>query len=91
MLNSTTVLRSFQTLLGLSMAVVFVSYALGHGVAEGDASFLQSKQGLQFWPYAYLGTKHMVTGYDHLLFLGGVIFFVSQTVSYTHLTLPTKA
>ena len=78
MLTSTTVLRSFQTLLGLGVAVLLVSYAFGHGVAEGDASFLQSKQGLQFWPYAYLGAKHMVTGYDHLLFLGGVIFFVSQ-------------
>jgi hypothetical protein len=27
-------------------------------------------------PFIYLGTKHMVTGYDHLLFLFGVIFFL---------------
>jgi len=27
-------------------------------------------------PFAYLGAKHMVTGYDHLLFLVGVIFFL---------------
>jgi hypothetical protein len=27
-------------------------------------------------PYMYLGAKHMVTGYDHLLFLAGVIFFL---------------
>ena len=26
-------------------------------------------------PLMYLGAKHMVTGYDHLLFLVGVIFF----------------
>jgi hypothetical protein len=26
----------------------------------------------------YLGAKHMVTGYDHLLFLAGVIFFLYQ-------------
>ncbi len=58
--------------------MLFAACAFGHGVAEGDASFLQSKQGLQFWPYVYLGAKHMVTGYDHLLFLGGVIFFVSK-------------
>lgn len=47
-----------------------------HGVADGDASFLQSQQGFHFWPYFYLGAKHMVTGYDHLLFLAGVIFFL---------------
>jgi len=27
-------------------------------------------------PYIYLGAKHMITGYDHLLFLFGVIFFL---------------
>ena len=27
----------------------------------------------------YLGAKHMVTGYDHLLFLVGVIFFLYRT------------
>ena len=71
-------LRSLQVLLWLAAAAMFSAYAFGHGVAEGDANFLQSKQGLQFWPYFYLGAKHMVTGYDHLLFLGGVIFFVSR-------------
>ncbi|MEY4642012.1 MAG: hypothetical protein RLZZ227_2006 [Pseudomonadota bacterium] len=47
-----------------------------HGVAEGDAQYLESVTGLQFMPYMYLGAKHMVTGYDHLLFLAGVIFFL---------------
>lgn len=51
-------------------------WAQAHGVADGDAIFLQSQQGFQFWPYFYLGAKHMVTGYDHLLFLAGVIFFL---------------
>ncbi|NDV02812.1 HupE/UreJ family protein [Pseudoroseicyclus sp. CLL3-39] len=32
--------------------------------------------GVDFWPYVYLGAKHMVTGYDHLAFLVGVIFFL---------------
>jgi hypothetical protein len=50
--------------------------AAAHGVAEGDANFIQSQQGFHFWPYFYLGAKHMVTGYDHLLFLAGVIFFL---------------
>ncbi len=49
-----------------------------HGVAEGDARFLENVSGLQFIPYLYLGAKHMVTGYDHLLFLAGVIFFLHR-------------
>ncbi|WP_348240661.1 HupE/UreJ family protein, partial [Salmonella enterica] len=32
--------------------------------------------GIQIIPFIYLGAKHMVTGYDHLLFLVGVIFFL---------------
>ncbi len=55
---------------------LFAGWAVAHGVADGDADFLESQQGFQFWPYFYLGAKHMVTGYDHLLFLAGVIFFL---------------
>jgi len=50
--------------------------ALAHGVAEGDAGYLQEVTGVLLVPFAYLGAKHMVTGYDHLLFLLGVIFFL---------------
>jgi hypothetical protein len=47
-----------------------------HGVAAGDAGYIQEISGLHLMPYAYLGAKHMVTGYDHLLFLFGVVFFL---------------
>ena len=47
-----------------------------HGVAAGDADYIQSISGMAFLPYMYLGAKHMFTGYDHLLFLAGVIFFL---------------
>jgi HupE / UreJ protein len=47
-----------------------------HGVAKGDARFLQQLDGAAVAPLMYLGAKHMVTGYDHLLFLVGVIFFL---------------
>ena len=47
-----------------------------HGVAGKDAVFLQGLQGRAIVPLMYLGAKHMVTGYDHLLFLVGVIFFL---------------
>jgi hypothetical protein len=50
--------------------------ALAHGVAAGDKGYLQEVSGVLLVPFAYLGAKHMVTGYDHLLFLFGVIFFL---------------
>ena len=105
-----------------------------HGVTMGDQGYIQEISGVNFVPFMYLGAKHMVTGYDHLLFLVGVIFFLYRlkdigvyvslfalghsstlllgvfadihinafiidaiiglsvvSVSYTHLTLPTKA
>src|SRR5665213_2130837 len=49
---------------------------LAHNVAARDAAFLKQNQGTQIFPFLYLGAKHMVTGYDHLLFLFGVIFFL---------------
>jgi hypothetical protein len=50
-----------------------------HGVSSKDARFLQSLDGPAPIPLLYLGAKHMVTGYDHLLFLVGVIFFLYRT------------
>src|SRR6478736_3144445 len=49
-----------------------------HGVSGKDAVFLQGLQGRAIMPLMYLGAKHMVTGYDHLLFLVGVIFFLYE-------------
>ncbi len=68
--------RYGYALIAVLMAGAVATTALAHGVAEGDASFIQAQQGFHFWPYFYLGAKHMVTGYDHLLFLAGVIFFL---------------
>lgn len=63
-------------LLSAIVALLWTASAVAHGVAEGDAGYLQTVQGVAFMPYMYLGAKHMVTGYDHLLFLAGVIFFL---------------
>lgn len=66
----------------LLLAVTVVAFllcasaALAHGVGSRDAAFLNQNSGLAFMPYVYLGAKHMTTGYDHLLFLAGVIFFL---------------
>jgi len=47
-----------------------------HGVAPGDADFLERNAGHALLAFMYLGAKHMITGYDHLLYLLGVIFFL---------------
>ena len=49
---------------------------LAHTIEGSDASFVQNIDGAAIGPFIYLGAKHMVTGYDHLLFLVGVIFFL---------------
>jgi hypothetical protein len=60
----------------LAILLLWPHAAAAHGVARGDARFLQSLQGAAIGPLMYLGAKHMVTGYDHLLFLVGVLFFL---------------
>jgi hypothetical protein len=60
----------------LLAAIVAAFSASAHGVAGGDRSFLEQTTGRQVVPFIYLGAKHMITGYDHLLFLVGVIFFL---------------
>jgi len=47
-----------------------------HGVDERTRAFLLQNTGVQIIPFLYIGAKHMVTGYDHLLFLVGVLFFL---------------
>jgi len=70
------------------MFVPFVEEALAHGVADSDKAFIQANPGINVLPFAYLGAKHMVTGYDHLLFLFGVIFFLYRSRDvWTYVTL----
>src|ERR1700685_4102531 len=57
-------------------AFVFPAAAGAHNVSKRDASFVQSNQGAAIPAFLYLGAKHMVTGYDHIAFLVGVIFFL---------------
>ena len=58
------------------IATLFPDQAAAHGVSQRDADFVQTITGVAIGPFLYLGAKHMVTGYDHLLFLVGVIFFL---------------
>jgi len=52
--------------------------AFAHDVAEGDKAFVSSIEGPAIFPFLYLGAKHMVTGYDHIAFLVGVVFFLRR-------------
>ena len=61
---------------GVLLYLLFTALAHAHGVAEGDKGYIQEISGTHLLPFTYLGAKHMVTGYDHLLFLAGVIFFL---------------
>jgi hypothetical protein len=60
----------------LSILLLTGGTALAHGVAEGDKGYIQEITGVHILPFVYLGAKHMFTGYDHILFLLGVIFFL---------------
>jgi hypothetical protein len=65
---------------GVALFFVFTlaapQIASAHNVSQRDASFVESNKGSAIPAFMYLGAKHMVTGYDHLLFLVGVIFFL---------------
>ena len=63
--------------IALILAVfLFPATASAHNVSKRDASFVQANQGTAVAAFVYLGAKHMVTGYDHIAFLVGVIFFL---------------
>jgi hypothetical protein len=64
-----------RALLGFA-AALGASPLLAHGIAGADQAFVINNVGANIGPFMYLGAKHMVTGYDHLLFLAGVIFFL---------------
>lgn len=63
-------------IVALGVSSLFPVEALSHGVTEGDKGYIQEITGVNLIPFVYLGAKHMITGYDHLLFLFGVIFFL---------------
>ncbi|MCB8837101.1 HupE/UreJ family protein [Aurantimonas sp. VKM B-3413] len=63
-------------MLALLLATTWGTTALAHGVAAGDQGYIQEITGVNLIAFMYLGAKHMATGYDHILFLLGVIFFL---------------
>lgn len=74
------VVHKATTTLTITLSLLFTvglgEAAIAHGVATGDKGYIQEISGVHLISFMYLGAKHMVTGYDHLLFLFGVIFFL---------------
>lgn len=68
--------RVFAILTAIAVLMLLASTASAHNVTEGDAGYIQEIWGVKIIPFIYLGAKHMVTGYDHILFLLGVVFFL---------------
>ncbi|WP_444884884.1 HupE/UreJ family protein [Microbulbifer sp. PSTR4-B] len=74
--------NSLKTVFGLMalIAGMVISMPLfAHGVDDATKTFLAGNEGVSIIPFLYIGAKHMVTGYDHLLFLVGVIFFLYRS------------
>lgn len=61
------------------MALWLPFNVFAHGVDEDTRAFLLQNTGVQIIPFLYIGAKHMITGYDHLLFLVGVLFFIYRS------------
>ena len=71
-----TGVRTVCAVLMIVTGLAWAGAALAHNIGGTDAAFVAATRGPDPIPFIYLGAKHMVTGYDHLLFLVGVIFFL---------------
>jgi hypothetical protein len=69
-------IKKLLSLAAVLLVGIVCKSAFAHGVDGDTQSFLTGNSGVAFGPFLYIGAKHMITGYDHLLFLLGVIFFL---------------
>ena len=63
----------------LVLGLILACTAHAHSISGKDAAYVTNTAGAHVFPYLYLGAKHMVTGYDHLLFLFAVVFFCTAS------------
>ncbi len=61
--------------LAFILSFIMSSPVWAHGISEADKEAMLNGGYLK---YIWLGATHMLTGYDHLLFIFGVIFFLSS-------------
>src|SRR5262245_61319789 len=62
-------LRAAILVITLALLIIPIEPVLAHGIGGKDASFVAATKGPDILPFMYLGAKHMVTGYDNLLFI----------------------
>lgn len=74
-----SVSHKFTQVLLIVITILTSFSLLAHGVDEATKQFLETNQGAAIFPFIYIGAKHMLTGYDHLLFLVGVVFFLFRS------------
>lgn len=67
-------MKRIYWLWGFLIPILSPAALLAHGISESDKLAMLSGGYLK---YIWLGTTHMLTGYDHLLFIFGVIFFLT--------------
>ena len=65
-------------LLLIATVLLVPAFAAAHNISESNASFVEQLNGPAVVPFLYLGAKHMFTGYDHVLFLIGVVFVLIE-------------
>lgn len=70
------IMHSKKIIFFIILLFLCIGNIFAHGVDDNTQAFLSENNGVAFGPFLYIGAKHMLTGYDHLLFLVGVIFFI---------------
>jgi len=68
--------RLFRCLLAVGCLACLVPMAYAHNVSPANANFVAGVDSVEVALFVYLGAKHMVTGFDHLLYLFGILFWV---------------
>jgi hydrogenase/urease accessory protein HupE len=81
-INKKSEMKYIKIFLSIALLILVSGAAYAHGVDEDTQTFLSGNSGVAFVPFLYIGAKHMLTGYDHLLFLVGVIFFCIAQKKY---------
>lgn len=66
--------KKFKIILTSLLLLLLPVIAIAHGISEADKQAMLEGGYLR---YVGLGATHMLTGYDHLLFIFGVIFFLT--------------
>jgi hydrogenase/urease accessory protein HupE len=68
---------SFKLILIPAFILSVCSFVFAHGMSEAEKQSILQGGNLQ---YLKIGATHMLTGYDHLLFIFGIVFFLTRFV-----------